>query len=59
MKKCVNCQNIILNKDKYCRKCGFLIHKNIYYVIINILIIITIIAIILVITMFVASYLVS
>ncbi len=58
MKECLNCHSKNKEKDLYCRNCGIKLHKNIYYVFINIFTIIIVIAIIFVLTLFIASYMV-
>lgn len=56
MKKCLNCNNIIRENDKYCRTCGIKIQNNSWGLIINIALFIMSIAITLLVILFVLSY---
>lgn len=56
MRKCVNCNSDYRSDDIYCRNCGVYIHKNNYYVFINILTYMLIIGVIIIFILFIASY---
>lgn len=58
MKKCLNCKKINKDGDAYCRNCGTKLHKNYYYILINIATIILIIGLILITSLFIASFIV-
>ena len=59
MKKCLNCNWDVRDKDTYCRNCGCFLQSNKNYIITNVIIILIIIGIIGMIALFIASYLIS
>lgn len=58
MKECLNCKENNRIDDKYCRNCGYMLHKNSFYVFINIVNILLIIGIIFMVLLYIASYIV-
>jgi len=56
MKKCLNCNYDIKEKDVYCRNCGCLIQSDNNYIIINIMIFIIVLATIFCILLFISSF---
>ncbi len=58
MKKCLNCEKMVREQDKYCRNCGCLLQSNENYILTNIMISLVVIGIIVLIVLFIASYLV-
>lgn len=56
MKICYNCKGINRDNDKFCRNCGILMKRSVYYVVINIFTVLAILVLIFVVILFVASY---
>ena len=59
MKKCLNCNEVIRDKDIYCRNCGVHLKSNKSYIITNVIIVFISLGILFMIALFIASYLVS
>ena len=56
MKKCINCNNLNKDNDKYCRSCGLKIKSNSHYILINILTFLSVLLLLFVIILFVILY---
>ena len=56
MKRCLNCNKIVKDKDNYCRNCGIEIKKNSYYILMNVITFFAIMFLVLVIALFISSY---
>lgn len=58
MNKCIDCKENNRIDDKYCRNCGALLHKNSFYIFINIINGLLIVGLIFMLMLYIASYVV-
>ena len=56
MFKCLNCNKVCKDTDKYCRNCGVTLKRKSYYILTNIFSFILLIGLIIMIVLFIASY---